>query len=225
MKVLVAEDEKKMAALILKGLKAEGCVVDLCHDGNTAAELCFSRPYDAIVLDIMMPGRDGLSLLREIRRRGMSVPVILLTARAGLEERLEGLNMGADDYLPKPFYIEELVARLHAISRRASGRAESILQVSDLTLDLLTRQVRRGERIIELTAREFNLLELLARSPGRVYSRTMIFEQVWDYHFDPGTNLVDVYIKRLRKKVDEPFASKLIETVRGIGYRLRKDEA
>lgn len=219
-KVLVVEDERKMAALIGKGLSAEGFVVDLCHDGDTAAGLCFTRPYDAIILDIMMPGRDGLSLLREIRRKGMSVPVILLTARGGLEERLEGLNAGADDYLPKPFYIEELVARLHAISRRSSGRSESILRVADLTLDLLARQVSRGEREIDLTAREFNLLEMLARSPGRVYSRAMIFEQVWDYHFDPGTNLVDVYIKRLRKKIDEPFEHKLIETVRGVGYRL-----
>ncbi len=220
MKVLVIEDEKKIASFVRKGLEAEGFVVDVCLDGNTGFALATSRPYDALVLDIMLPGRDGLSILRGLRERSIGLPVLLLTARSELNERLEGLNLGADDYLTKPFYIQELAARLHAIARRATGGAQSILTVADLTLNLLTREVMRGGRKIELTAREFALLENLMRSPGRVLTRAQICEQVWNYHFDPETNLVDVYVQRLRKKVDGDAARKLIETVRGVGYRI-----
>lgn len=221
MKVLVVEDEKKIAAFIRKGLEAQGFVVDIAHHGDEGFELATSRPYDALVLDIMLPGRDGLSILRQLRERKIAVPVILLTARSELNERVEGLNLGADDYLTKPFHIEELIARLHAVTRRAAGTPQSILAVGDLTLNLLTREVRRAGRPIELTNREFALLEHLMRAPGRVLTRVEICERVWDYHFDPGTNLVDVYIQRLRKKVDDEFPVKLIETVRGVGYRIR----
>ncbi len=221
MKVLVVEDEKKIASFVSKGLQEAGFVVDVLSNGDDAAGVLFTVPYDAVVLDIMLPGRDGLSLLKELRQRGIGVPVILLTARGGLEEKLEGLNMGADDYLAKPFFVEELLARIHAVTRRSSGQSSSLVAVGDLRLNLLTREVRRGDTPIELTPREFSLLELLARSPGRVFSRTVIVERIWDYHFDPGTNLVDVYIQRLRRKVDDGFADKLLETVRGVGYRMR----
>ena len=167
MKVLVIEDEKKIASFIRKGLEATGFVVDMSHDGDEGFTLATTRPYDAVILDIMLPGRDGLSILRNLRERKMAVPVILLTARGELNERLEGLNLGADDYLTKPFYIEELIARLHVVTRRASGTGQSILAVADLTVNLLTRQVVRGGREIDLTAREFSLLEHLTRSPGR----------------------------------------------------------
>lgn len=223
MKILVIEDEKKIASLIRKGLEAQGFVVDVSHHGDEGFATATTRPYDAIVLDIMLPGRDGLSILRNLRERKMAVPVILLTARSELNERLEGLNLGADDYLTKPFYIEELVARLHVVTRRAAGASHSILAVADLTVNLLTREVVRAGRQIELTAREFELLEHLARSPGRVLTRPQICERVWNYDFDPGTNLVEVYIQRLRKKVDGEGEAKLIETIRGVGYRLRPD--
>jgi DNA-binding response OmpR family regulator len=180
-----------------------------------------TRSYDALVLDIMLPGRDGLSILRNLREKKVITPVILLTARSELNERLEGLNLGADDYLTKPFFIEELIARIQAVVRRASGIGQSVLTVGDLTLNLLTRELKRSGRDIELTAREFALLERLMRSPGRVFTRTQIGEQVWNYQFDPGTNVVDVYIKRLRKKIDEGAEVKLIETIRGVGYRMK----
>lgn len=223
MKILLIEDEKKIASFIRKGLEAQGFVVDVSHDGNEGFTVATTRPYDAIVLDIMLPGRDGLSILRSLRERKMSVPVILLTARGELNERLEGLNLGADDYLTKPFYIEELTARLHVVTRRASGASQSILAVADLTINLLTREVARGNRKIELTAREFELLEHLARSPGRVLTRPQICERVWNYDFDPGTNLVEVYVQRLRKKLEAGGEEKLIETIRGVGYRIRPE--
>jgi len=224
MKVLVVEDEKKIASFVRKGLEAQGFVVDVSHHGDEGYTLATTRPYDALVLDIMLPGRDGLSILRNLRQRKMSVPVILLTARSELNERLEGLNLGADDYLTKPFYIEELIARLQAVVRRAAGTPHSLLAIEDLTVNLLTREVKRGGRKIELTPREFALLEQLVRSPGRVFTRPQICEQVWNYDFDPGTNLVDVYVQRLRKKVDGDAPVKLIETIRGVGYRLKSKE-
>jgi DNA-binding response OmpR family regulator len=221
-KVLVIEDEKKIASFLRKGLEAQGFVVEHAANGNDGYALATSQPYDALVLDIMLPGRDGLSILRNLRERKIALPVLLLTARSELNERLEGLNLGADDYLAKPFHIEELIARLHAITRRATGASQSILAVADLKMNLLTRSVTRGDQSIELTTREFSLLEQLLRSPGRVLTRVEICERVWDYHFDPGTNLVDVYIQRLRKKVDGDHPVKLIETIRGVGYRVRE---
>jgi DNA-binding response OmpR family regulator len=220
-KVLVVEDEKKIASFVRKGLEAQGFVVDVSGNGDDGFLLATSRPYDAAILDIMLPGKDGLSILRNLRERKVALPVILLTARSELNERIEGLNLGADDYLTKPFHIEELIARIHAVVRRGSGTGQSILAVDDLTMNLLTRKVARGERGIELTAREFSLLEHLMRSPGRVLTRIEICERVWDYNFDPGTNLVDVYVQRLRKKVDGDLPRKLIQTIRGVGYRIR----
>ena len=223
MKVLIIEDEKKIAAFVRKGLEAQGFVVEVSHHGDEGFALATSQPYDVAILDIMLPGKDGLSILRNLRERKIALPVILLTARSELNERLEGLNLGADDYLTKPFHIEELIARIHAVTRRAAGTSQSILAVADLKMNLLTRKVARGGQTIELTAREFSLLEHLMRSPGRVLTRVEICERVWDYNFDPGTNLVDVYVQRLRKKVDGDYPQKLIETVRGVGYRIRAD--
>jgi DNA-binding response OmpR family regulator len=220
-KVLIVEDEKKIASFVRKGLEAQGFVVEVSGNGDDGFALAVSQPYDAVILDIMLPGKDGLSILRNLRERKMPMPVILLTARSELNERLEGLNLGADDYLTKPFHIEELIARLHAVVRRAVGASQSILAVENLKMNLLTREVTRRGRTIELTTREFSLLEHLMRSPGRVLTRVEICERVWDYSFDPGTNLVDVYVQRLRKKVDGDFPAKLIETIRGVGYRIR----
>ncbi len=222
MKVLVIEDEKKIASFIRRGLEEQGFAVDLCGNGDEGFTLATTRHYDAVVLDIMLPGRDGLSILRQLRERKAPVPVVLLTARSALNERLEGLNLGADDYLTKPFFIEELVARLHAVMRRAGGEQSSILQAGDLTVNLLTREVRRDDEKVELTAREFSLLTYLMRSPGRVLTRTQICEHVWNYQFDPGTNLVDVYVQRVRKKIGDDPKQPLIETVRGVGYRFVK---
>lgn len=222
MRILVVEDERKIASFIRQGLEENGFDVETCANGNEAFTLATTRPYDALVLDIMLPGRDGLSILRSLRERKSAVPVILLTARTELNERIDGLNLGADDYMTKPFYVEELIARLHAVARRAKDEPAGLLRAGDLSVNLITRQVRRGERAIELTAREFSLLERLLRTPGRVFTRTQLLEHVWGYDFDPETNLVDVNIRRLRKKVDGDSDTPLIETVRGVGYRIRK---
>jgi DNA-binding response OmpR family regulator len=219
-KILLVEDDPKLAALALKGLRARGFVVDHADHGDEGYLLATTRSYDALVLDIMLPGRDGLSILRQLRAKGMSVPVVLLTARSALDERLDGLNLGADDYLTKPFFVEELIARLHAVIRRSSGQQTSILQNGDVSVNLLTREVRCDTQSIELTAREFALLTYLLRSPGQAFTRAQICEHVWNYHFDPGTNLIDVYVQHLRKKFGE-VGPALIETVRGVGYRAR----
>ena len=224
MRILVVEDERKIAGFIRQGLEEHGFDVDASANGNEAFAWATSRFYDVIVLDIMLPGRDGLSILRGLREQKNAVPVILLTARTELNERLDGLNLGADDYMTKPFYVEELVARIHAVCRRTKDEPASLLQVGDLSVNLMTRQVRRGEREIELTAREFSLLERLMRNPGRVFTRTQLLEHVWGYDFDPETNLVDVNIRRLRKKIEDESERPLIETVRGVGYKIRKAE-
>jgi len=221
MRVLVAEDEKKIAAFVRKGLAEAGFNVALCHRGDDALMMATTERFDALVLDIMLPGRDGLSVLRQLREQRNTVPVIFLTARDGVSERIEGLDLGADDYITKPFSVEELIARLRAVWRRLSGEGLSLLQVEDLVVNLNTREVRRGGNSIELSTREFALLEYLMRSPGRVYTRTQLCEQVWDYHFDPGTNVVDVGIQRLRRKIDDGHAVTLIQTVRGVGYTLK----
>jgi two-component system OmpR family response regulator len=220
MKILVVEDDKKLGGFLRKGLEAQGFVVDFSADGDEGFTLATTRGYDAIVLDIMLPGRDGLSILRNLRDQRSAVPVILLTARSALNERLDGLNLGADDYLTKPFYIEELVARLHALRRRASGQQSNLLQQGDLVVNLLTREVKCRGQAVELTAREFALLTYLMRSPGRTFTRTQICEHVWNCHFDPGTNLVDVYVQHLRKKLDGDAGRSIIETVRSVGYRV-----
>jgi two-component system OmpR family response regulator len=221
MKVLLVEDDRKISAFIQKGLKEQGFDITACEDGDEGYYTATTQAFDAIILDIMLPGRDGLSILRNLRERKNTVPVILLTARSALNERLEGLNLGADDYLCKPFFIEELAARVHAVSRRASGETLNLLQCGELVVDLIKRKVTYAEQAIELTAREFSLLELLMRSPDRVYTRTQILEHVWGYDFDPQTNVVDVYIRRLRNKIKEFSSVPMIETVRGVGYRLK----
>ena len=223
MKALVVEDEKKIASFVCQGLEERGFVVDVCHRGDDGFELATTRRYDVVLLDIMLPGRDGLSILRSLRERKNAVPVILLTARGQLNERVEGLNLGADDYVAKPFFLDELVARVHAVLRRASGEELSVLQAGDLIVNLITREVRRAGTLIELTSREFALLTCLMNSPGRVFTRTQLCEHVWNYHHDPGTNLVDVYVQRVRKKIADDPAAPLIETIRGVGYRFRKD--
>jgi len=224
MRVLIAEDEKKVATHIRNALRQQGHAVDVVHDGNDALDLAETTPYDAIVLDVMMPGRDGLSVLRTLRERSVTTPIMLLTARGEVSERVEGLRLGADDYLAKPFAMEELVARVESLGRRNSGQGLTLLKVHDLTVNLVTREVVRSGVHIELQGREFALLEYLAQAPGRVLTRAQITERVWDYHFDTGTNVVDVYIQRLRKKIDGDFETKLLHTVRGVGYVLRIPE-
>lgn len=221
MRILVVEDQPQIAGFIQSGLEENGFVVKTCRTGEKGFELASTEPFDAMVLDIMLPGRDGLSVLRGLRERSVTLPIMLLTARNELNERIEGLNLGADDYLTKPFFVEELVARLQALMRRSSGQTLNIFQVDDLRLDLNTRQAKRGERNIKLSQREFSLLRYLMRSPGRVFSRSQICEHVWDTHFDTGTNMVDVAVTRLRKKIEEKGEAKLIEAVRGVGYRIK----
>ncbi|HZL41852.1 MAG TPA: response regulator transcription factor [Verrucomicrobiae bacterium] len=222
MRVLVVEDERKTASFVRKALQAEGFAVDVCADGDHALAAATATPFDAIILDIMLPGRDGLSVLRQLRERRNTTPVLLLSARGEVNERVEGLNAGADDYLPKPFELIELVARVRALTRRTSDNKSSVLRISNLSLDTLTRRAQRGDVEIELTAREYRLLEFLMRSAGRPCGRMMILEKVWDYDFDPGTNLVDVYIRRLREKIDAAFEPKLLHTARGMGYLLKE---
>src|SRR5262245_53602060 len=224
MRVLVVEDEKKTASFIRKALQSEGCAVDVLHDGADALAAVANTPFDVVVLDVMLPGRDGLSVVRQMRERKISTPVLLLTARGEVSEKVEGLNAGADDYMPKPFALEELIARVRALGRRYSDTKSLTLRVADLTLDTVTRKVQRGGMPIELAPREYLLLEFLMRSTGRICGRMAIVEKVWDYDFDPGTNLVDVYIMRLREKIDADFEPKLLHTVRSVGYVL-KDSA
>ncbi|AKU24124.1 response regulator transcription factor [Massilia sp. NR 4-1] len=223
MKALLVEDEQRIASFVCAGLREQGFLVDHCEDGNLGYDYALAREYDVILLDVMVPGRDGLSILKGLRREGRNTPVILLTARNELDDRLQGLNLGADDYLAKPFFVEELVARIHALLRRVSGERQNVLSVGPLKLDRLSRVAEVDGRPVELTSREFNLMEYLMRSPGRVYARTQILEHVWGYDFEPQTNMVDVCIQRLRKKLNLPD-SVAIEAVRGVGYRLRKPD-
>jgi DNA-binding response OmpR family regulator len=222
MRVLVVEDEKKTASFIRKALQAEGFAVDVCHRGDEALSAAATASFDGIVLDIMLPERDGLSVLRQLREQQNRTPVLLLSARGAVNERVEGLNAGADDYLPKPFVIAELVARVRALGRRGNESKSTLLRVANLTLDTVSHRAERNGKFFDLTAREFRLLEFLMRSAGRICGRMSIIEKVWDYDFDPGTNLVDVYVKRLREKIDEGFEPKLLHTVRGVGYVLKE---
>lgn len=222
MHILVAEDESKAAALVRKALEAQGFGVDVCGDGEAALAAARDHSYDAIVLDIMLPGRDGLSVLRQLRERNNLTPILLLSARGAAKDRVEGLNFGADDYLPKPFLMAELIARLRALGRRAAESKVAVLKLADLVLDPVSRRVERSGRTLDLTDREYRLLEFLMRSAGQVCSRTMIYQKVWDFRFDPGTNLVDVYVKRLREKIDDGAELKLLHTIRGIGYVMKE---
>jgi len=222
MKVLVAEDETKVANFLAKGLAEAGYAVDLAADGDEAAWLADLHEYEAWIFDIMMPGRDGVSLIRQLRRKGKRTPAILLTARNRVEDRVQGLDAGADDYLAKPFSLTELLARLRAILRRQRPEMANLLSVADLRLDLVSHIAWRGEREIGLTNREFSLLELLMLASPRPVSKSAITEKVWDQSYDAGTNIVQVYIKYLREKIDPPGETPLIQTIRGIGYAIRE---
>ena len=222
MRILLVEDDAKIARFVEKGLRAAGFTVDIAADGESGLDLALTEPYEAAVVDLMLPGRDGLSLIREMRRQRIATPVIVLSARGEVDDRVRGLETGADDYLTKPFAFSELLARVQALVRRASGAAEPTrLAAADLSLDLVTREVSRAGRRIELQPLEFSLLAYLMRNAGRVVSKTTIMEHVWDYHFDPGTNVVEARISRLRDKMDRDFDRKLIHTIRGVGYVLR----
>ena len=221
MRLLVVEDEKKVASFIRKGLEEEGYAVDLASDGKTGLIMGLDWIHDLIILDINLPGMDGLSILRELRNKKVKTPVLLLTVRAAIEDKVIGLDTGADDYLTKPFAFQELLARVRALLRRRAEADAPLLQVADLTLDPATRFVSRGDQKIELTAKEFALLSYFMRNPGRVLTRTMIAEHVWDYDFDPMTNVIDVYVNYLRKKIEAGGQEKLIHTVRGVGYVMK----
>lgn len=221
MRLLVVEDESKVAAFIKKGLEEEGYVVDLAFDGEKALNLALQRPYQAILLDINLPRLDGLSVVKGLRKKKVTTPVLLLTVRATIEDKVLGLDEGADDYLAKPFAFQELLARIRALTRRGAKRQPSALTIADIVLDPTTRSVVRGGVNIELTAKEYALLTYLMRNPGRVLTRTMIAESVWGYDFDTETNVIDVYINYLRKKIDADREVKLIQTVRSIGYVMK----
>src|ERR1700726_2368639 len=220
MRILVVEDEKKIARFVQRGLKECGFVVDVLYRGDEALDVILTHHFDAVVLDIMLPGQACLRVLRALRENSNFVPVLLLTARGDVADKVEGLDQGADDYLAKPFSIEELAARLRALIRRQTGETLVRYRIQDLTLDVATRIARRGNRRIDLSGREYSLLECLMRVPGRVFTRTQLCQHVWEYQFDAGTNLVEVYIQRLRRKVDDNESIKLIQTVRGAGYRI-----
>ena len=225
MRLLLVEDDAKIASFIKKGFKAEGFAVDHAADGIEGFDLALTEPYDAAIIDIMLPKLDGLSLIGRLRREKVMTPVIILSAKGDIDDRVKGLQTGGDDYLSKPFAFSELLARVQALIRRASGATEPTrLSYADLSVDMLTREVRRGGTRIDLQPLEYSLLEYLVRNAGRVVSKTMIMEHVWDYHFDPQTNVVEARICRLRDKVDKGFDEKLIHTVRGVGYVLRRND-
>jgi two-component system OmpR family response regulator len=223
MRVLVVEDEVKMAALIRRGLTEQGLTVDIAGDGEEALGMARSAEFDAIVLDVMLPGIDGFETCRRLRGEKIWSPVLMLTARGALEDRVAGLDGGADDYLTKPFAFAELLARLRALARRGGNERPTVVEVGDLRLDPASREVWRGETEIPLSAKEFTLLEAFMRHPGSVLSRTQLLEQAWEYDFEHRSNVIEVYVRYLRRKIDLPFGVKSIETVRGAGYRLRKD--
>ena len=219
MRVLVVEDDVKMAALLRRGLVEEGLAADGARPGDDALWMAEATEYDAIVLDVMLPGADGFEVCRRLRESGRWAPVLMLTARDSVEDRVAGLDAGADDYLTKPFSFAELLARLRALARRAPPERPSVLEAGDLTLDPATRQVRRGSVEIELSAKEFALLETFMRRPGEVLSRYQLLEHCWDYGYENRSNVVDVYVRYLREKIDRPFGRDTLQTVRGVGYR------
>jgi heavy metal response regulator len=221
MRLLVVEDEKKVASFIKQGLEEEGYAVDVASDGEEGLTMAMDGVHDLIVLDIQLPGKDGLSVLQCLRKEEVKTPILLLTVRATIEDKVLGLDAGADDYLTKPFAFQEFLARVRALLRRRADAEPVLLQLGDLMLDAARRTVYRGEEKIELTAKEFTLLDYFMRNPGRVLTRTMIAEHVWDYDFDSMTNIIDVYVNYLRKKIDAGREPKLIHTVRGVGYVMK----
>jgi len=224
MRILLVEDDQKIASFIIKGLKAEGFAVDHAADGENGLHLALTEPYDAGIIDIMLPRMDGLKLIENLRRQKLKTPVIILSAKGDVDDRVKGLQIGADDYLAKPFAFSELLARLQALIRRSSDVSEPTkLAVADISMNLISREVVRAGKKIELQPLEFSLLEYLLRNAGRVVSKTMIMEHVWDYYFDPQTNVVESRIYKLREKIDKGFSTRLIHTVRGVGYVLKED--
>ena len=222
MRLLLVEDDVKIASFIIKGLKAEGFAVDHASEGENGLHLALTEPYDLAIIDIMLPQMDGFAIIAAIRREKIHLPVIILSARGATEDKVKGLQLGSDDYLTKPFAFSELLARIQALLRRSSGAAEPTkLELGDLSMNLITREVVRRGRKVDLQPLEFSLLEYLLRNAGKVVSKTMIMEHVWDYHFDPQTNVVESRIYHLREKIDKGFETKLIHTVRGVGYVLK----
>jgi heavy metal response regulator len=220
MRVLVVEDERRIADFVCRGLSEQGYAVDVAYDGDEALDWPAVADFDVIILDVMLPVRDGVEVCRTLRERGLRIPILMLTARDAVEDRVRGLDSGADDYLVKPFAFAELLARLRALTRREPVALGAVLQVGDLTLDTITREVYRQRARIDLTTKEFAFLEYLMRHPNQVLTRTMIAEHVWSYDFDNSTNVIDVHIRNLRRKIDDPFPVKLIQTIRGAGYRI-----
>jgi len=223
MRILVVEDEKKVARFVQQALEEEHFTVDVAYDGEKGEELALSGIHDLIVLDILLPKQDGIDVLRRIRGRKITTPVLLLTAKSTVEDKVEGLDSGADDYLTKPFAIAELLARIRSLLRRGSSEKSTLLRAADLVLDTITHKAKRGDKAIELTSKEYALLEFFMRNKNKVLGRTIISEHIWDYNFDTGTNIIDVYLNHLRNKIDDGFQPKLLHTVRGVGYTL-KDE-
>ena len=223
MRILVVEDEKKVASFIKRGLEEENFTVDVAHDGEEGLHMGETNPYDLILMDIMLPKMDGLSVIRELRKKDVNSPVLCLTAKDAVEDIVSGLDSGSDDYLTKPFAFAELLARVRALVRRGAKDRGAEIHFADLRLDPVSHKVWRGNREIELTAKEYALLEYFIRNPNQVLTRTMIAEHVWDYSFDSFTNIIDVYVNYLRKKVDRDFDTKLIHTVRGVGYVLKEE--
>jgi two-component system OmpR family response regulator len=225
MRLLLIEDDRKIASFVIKGLEAAGFAVDHAADGVRGLDLGLTEPYDVIIVDLMLPKLDGLSVIENLRNQKISTPVIILSAKDSVDDRVKGLQTGSDDYLPKPFAFAELLARVQALMRRSSGQSEPThLEVHDLRLDLITREVTRSGRRVELQPLEYSLLAYLMRNAGKVVSKTMIMEHVWHYNFDPQTNVVEARICRLRDKIDKGFGANLIHTVRGVGYVLRQDQ-
>jgi heavy metal response regulator len=223
MRILVIEDEKKVAKFLQQGLEEEHYAVDVVHDGEEGEELAVSQTFDLIILDLLLPKKDGIAVLRSLRQRRINVPVLVLTAKSSTDNKVEGLDSGADDYLTKPFSFSELLARVRSLLRRGATEKSTLLKVADLQLDTVTHRARRGERAIDLTAREYAVLEFLMRNADRVLTRTVISEHIWNYNFDTGTNVVDVYINHLRSKIDAGSEQRLIHTVRGVGYVLKAE--
>jgi heavy metal response regulator len=221
MRILIVEDEKKVAAFIKKGLEEETYAADVASDGEEGLHLGEQNPYDLIILDLMLPKINGLDILSHLRAKKIKTPILLLTAKDSVEDKVEGLNQGADDYLTKPFAFSELLARIRVLLRRGKAETKTTLKIADLTLDLVSHKVNRGNEEIELTGKEYSLLEYFMRNQEKVLTRTMIAEHVWDYNFDTFTNVIDVYVNHLRKKIDKNFPAKLLHTLRGVGYVMK----
>jgi heavy metal response regulator len=224
MRILVIEDEKKVASFIRKGLSEEMYAVDVAHDGENGLEMAMEKHYDVIILDVMLPKRDGMSVIRDLRASGSVTPVLMLTARATTQDRVQGLDLGADDYLTKPFHFEELAARVRSLLRRTSSEKSTVLTCGELSLDTVTHRAMRSGKEFELTTKEYSLLEYLMRNKGRVLSRSLIQQHVWSYSFDTESNIIDVYVKRLRGKIGDEVVAKMIRSVRGVGYIMREPD-